>query len=432
MHYIPMTVLEFSFRFRMGGLSAPRKTLMNGLGAAECQEEALRHVCGLFNEESDVVFVGFGKFESSEDGWVTIPSWEVKVLHPLNAMAGMIIVQKLSNITVGEVVPDDLREKVLSFRNRELARQGSEFLMKHFKFSGGDDLGEWTAAWQRSLDLYRADHHFSPETLHDHLVKYERSKMFEITDVGFLEDSASIAKQSMLLPDGYVPGKDPGNTGHLDEAYGILRQVAGLRSGWISEGNISIGRLLQEVTSNEVFETLNSRIEPGTAPRVNTFAMMIIYLKFRALVRDINSENGEENFSRTVATVRALLPKETQIALMLAGMRFGISQFSTMFTKPDRSANSRYSNFRTEKSEPAARPGERTYHYDRDGNDRGMGNKRNYYDSEKTKRPGKPPKQTSFRKKPLPQNPVQEELFVPQKSDIRPPVLPGGTRAASE
>lgn len=424
MHYIPLTVLEFSSRFRMGSLSSPKEFLMDELSAAACNEEALRHLCGLFTEESDVVFVGFEGFEHSAPGWISVPSWKVMVLHPVSFEAGMAIVQRLNNMTVGDPVPDDLREKVAAFRNRELADRGHDFLMKHFNITNAGLTGPWRSAWQASIDQYRLDHHFPPASLLDHLVKYERTKMFEKSDIGFLEDTASIAKLSMQLPDGYVPGDGFGDNSHFDGVYGLLKQVAILRSGYIRLGNFSMVRLLREVAKEPVFNELNSRIEPGIDSSVNTFAMMMIYLKFRSLIREINSDQGEENFRRTVISMMELLPDEAVIALSLAGMRFGIHQFSIMFSKPDMMINSRYFSVLKEKSEEVAQDTERTYHYGETHRTHGYGENRQPYHRAKKQPPTGPVKPASAKKSNITGSPVQLKMFDDQQYVPEAPIKP--------
>ncbi len=362
MHYIPVTVLEFSSRFRMGSLSTREDLVMCELSASACADEAMMHLCGLFTEESDVVFAGFSSYETCGAGWITIPATEVKVLHPLNHMAGMIILQKLGNMSIGEPVPDDLREKMVNFKNRELAERGATFLLKYFGFESEEFLAGWRPAWKGSLDAYRENHHFEPATLPDYLVKYERTKFFEKSDIGFLEDSASIAKQSMLLPDGYVPGESSGNNCHLDEAYALLKRVAGVRRSLIDEGRSSMNHILDVVTGDPVFGELNGKITSGIPGGVNTFAMMIIYLKLRDLIRGINGEDGVARLERSVTSLVQFMPREAATALCLAGMRFGINEFAIMFSKPDAVVNSKYAITQPETAYEPATTRERTYH----------------------------------------------------------------------
>jgi len=334
MYYIPFTVHEFANRFRMGSLSIPVEYLMEKLDSGSCSEGALRHFCGLFVEESDIIFVGFSLSSPGEGSWLEVPSWEVKLVHPISVATRTAISYRLGNCVVGEPVSEELRQKVTAFRNHEVASRAADFLMQKFDIGEAGFISKWREAWQEALDRYRDDAGFAPATLPEFLVGYERRKSFERSDLGFFEDSASIVKQSMLLPDGYVPGGEAGNNGHLDEVYALLRQMATLRNGWLATGNTSIHTLLREVAAEPVVGGLNGLIEPGLGEEVNTFAMMMVYLKFRALCRDINSDGGAARFELSVTRLLREMPRETSIALCLAGMRFGIHEFSAMFTDP--------------------------------------------------------------------------------------------------
>ncbi|KAA0259890.1 MAG: hypothetical protein EDM75_07475 [Chlorobiota bacterium] len=285
-------------------------------------------------EESDIIFVGFNLSSPGEGSWLEVPSWDVKLVHPISEATRTAISYRLGNCVIGEPVPAELRQKVTAFRNHEVASRAADFLMQKFDIGEAAFVSKWREAWQEALDRYRDDAGFAPATLPEFLVSYERRKSFERSDLGFFEDSASIVKQSMLLPDGFVPGGEAGNNGHLDEVYALLRQMATLRNGWLAGGNTSIHTLLREVAAAPVVADIDGLIDPAFGERISTFAMMMIYLKFRALCRDINSDGGAARFELSVTRLLREMPVETSIALCLAGMRFGIHEFSAMFTDP--------------------------------------------------------------------------------------------------
>lgn len=341
MRYIPFTVLEFANRFRMGSLSIPNEFVMERLDAGAFNPDALSHFCGLFVEESDLIFVGFNMPPVVEGAWAEFPAWEVKIVHPLSDAARTVISYRLGNCVIGEPVPDELRLEVILYRSHEISGRGADFLISRFDLKDSGLLSKWRLLWQQALDRYHEEEGFAPVTFPEYLVNYERRKSFERNDLGFFEDSASIVKQSMLLPDGYVPGSSAGDDGHLDEVYALLRQLAALRNGWLSRGNVQMNTLLREIADNPAVAALNHMIYFEGNEGLNTFAMTMIYLKLRALCREINNPGGAARFELFITRILMDMPLEATIAITLTGMRFGIHEFSAMFSEPVEPVNER-------------------------------------------------------------------------------------------
>ena len=353
MYYLPLHIINFSTQYRMGCISAPSKFLMNELNAAACPAESIAYFSGLFKEESDVIFIGFSLFASDKKtGYTTIFSEDVLTVHPLGIIAAQMMPQLIDRDLISEPVEKNLREKLISFRNKELAGRGSGFLMRLFGIEDTTFLDGLGKIWVRSLEKYMTDQNFVPATLADYLMTYERTRNFNKNAVGILEDTASLIKQLYGLPDGYHPaplmgtetlfpenseispekpiGSDEGEN-HHDWVYLRLKQIAEVRKELLDSKEISFISVLERVNSNRVFTEFNNDLRAMESEPERWFQVIMIYLQFRLKIREGIQGDNAIRFWYFVKDVLMIMPKETITALYLAGQRFGINEFVPLF-----------------------------------------------------------------------------------------------------
>jgi hypothetical protein len=316
----------------MGCISAPKEFITEELNAAAYSAESITHFVGLFTEESDVVFVKFSQFKEVVDSrFISFLSENVLSIHPLDSSVSRIIEHKVDGILIGEAVSFELREEFISFRNKEIAYRGAGFLMRLF---GVEDLCflEATASeWFKALEKFRADQNFVPATLLEFIMTYERTRDFNRNDVGVLEDSARLLKQFYGLPDGYKPGSKVKGGKKLEWVYSHLQLVASLRNELLSLGDFSFISIINKINSIPVFAEFNSDLKRNENEPERFFQVMMIYLKLREMIR-VGLKGGKAmNFWYFVKEIIAVMPKEAILALYMAGMRFGVNEFVSLF-----------------------------------------------------------------------------------------------------
>ncbi len=353
MYYLPLHIINFSTQYRMGCISAPSKFLMNELNAAACPAESIAYFSGLFKEESDVIFIGFSLFASDKKtGYTTIFSEDVLTVHPLSIIAAQMMPQLIDRDLISEPVEKNLREKLISFRNEELAGRGSGFLMRLFGIEDTTFLDGLGKIWVRSLEKYMTDQNFVPATLADYLMTYERTRNFNKNAVGILEDSASLIKQFYGLPDGYHPAPvqenetlfpedgevlstppavSTGAEDHHEWVYLRLKQIAEVRKELLGSEEISFISVLERVNSNPVFTEFNNDLRAMESEPERWFQVIMIYLQLRSKIRVGIQADNAVRFWFFIKDILMIMPKETIIALYLAGQRFGINEFVPLF-----------------------------------------------------------------------------------------------------
>lgn len=353
MNYLPLHIINFSTQYRMGCISAPSQFIMNELNAAACPAESITYFSGLFKEESEVIFIGFSRYSVDEKtGYITIFSEDVLTVHPLSLEASQMMPQLIEKGLISEPVERGLRDKIISFRNKELAGRGSGFLMRLFGIEDTTFLDGLGKIWFKSLEKYMGDQNFAPATLPEHLMTYERTRNFNKNAIGILEDAASLIKQLYRLPDGYQPssGKDsetlfPENneivserlTGlkgvedHHEWVYPRLKQIAEVRKELLDSKEISFVSVLERVNSNPVFTEFNNDLRAMESEPDRWFQVIMIYLQFRLKIREGIQGDNAVRFWYFVKDILMIMPKETITALYLAGQRFGINEFVPLF-----------------------------------------------------------------------------------------------------
>lgn len=353
LNYLPLHIINFSTQYRMGCISAPIKFVMNELNAAACPAESISYLSGLFKEESDVIFIGFTRYTTDKkNGHITIFSDDVETVHPLSREASKMMPQLIQRELISEPVEKELRDKLMAFRNKELAERGSGFLMRLFGIEDTIFLEGLAKIWYKSIEKYITDQNFAPSTLPEHLMTYERTKNFNKNAIGILEDTASLIKQFYGLPDGYHPApvKDDGALfpenselfleesisskeveNHHDWVYTRLKQIAGVRRELLDLQEVSFISILERVNSDGVFKEFNDDLRAMESEPERWFQVIMIYLQFRLKIREGIQGDDAGRFWHFVKDVLIVMPKETITALFLMGQRFGINEFVPLF-----------------------------------------------------------------------------------------------------
>lgn len=367
MNYLPLHIINFSTQYRMGCISAPIEFIMNELNAATCPAESISYLSGLFKEESDVIFIGFSRYNTdTKSGHITIFSEDVETVHPLSFEASQMMPQIIEKGLISEPVEKRLREKLISFRNKELAGRGSGFLMRLFGVQDTTFLDELGKIWFKTLEKYLGDQNFPPVTLPEYLMTYERTRNFNKNAVGILEDSASLVKQFYGLPDGYHPESVkvsetlfPESNGILAErqmgpdevqnhhewVYLRLKQIAEIRKELLDSKEISFISILERVNSGKVFSEFNHDLRATESEPERWFQVIMIYLQLRVKIREGIQGDNAVRFWYFVKDVLMIMPKETMTALYLAGQRFGINEFVPLFVFMNHPPKSRPAEF---------------------------------------------------------------------------------------
>ncbi|KAB2908130.1 MAG: hypothetical protein LC102_06525 [Ignavibacteriales bacterium] len=338
MYYLPVTVLEFTSKYRMGAISAPEEFLMKELQPDGCSEPLLEHFCGLFEEEVDIIFIGFENFSSGEGNWAQVLSHDITEVRPLSDGARASLAAKLSDLYIGEPVPEALAIKVLEFRNKELAERGAAFLRGVFNISEKAVVWEWVDSWMAALELFRRDHLFTPESVAECMMTYERRKSFERSDIGFFEDAVSLLKGILGVPEDYNNRKKYPNRKEIDKAINQLNDLAVFRNELIASEATDIRNFICLVSNHPVVNEINGQISEGIGGALNPILMILFYLKFRAMIRNGLDEYLQEDFKRTASDLLTVAPAEASTALYLAGLRFGIVAFTPMFGLKNRAS----------------------------------------------------------------------------------------------
>lgn len=330
MPYIPMNIVQFSIEYRMGCVIAPKRYAIDDLNAATHSDDLYSDFSGLFLEESELIFVKIPAFPADARDVVAVPSDMILSVHPLNRAAMRMIETKVEKKLIGEPVGEELCREVLAFRNRELAYRGGDFLMRLFGIDDRSSLQAVSGSWFEVLCKFRENQNFKPATILEFMMTYERSKDFNRNDVGVLEDAASLLKQYSGMPDGWTPKR--GKSSPLDTVLKRLREVAALRSELLESGETAFTGIIKRVNSNPVFEEINGELKFGEDSPLRGFQTIMIYLKLREFVRNRLTGDTAARFLFFVKEMLALMPVETTVALYLAGMRFGIHEFVSLFT----------------------------------------------------------------------------------------------------
>lgn len=353
MNYLPLHIINFSTQFRMGFINAPSQFVMNELNAAACPAESISYLPGLFNEESDLIFIGFTRFKKDEmTGFITIFSEDIESIHPLSSECAQILPQLIEKELIVEPVEKGLREKLISFRNSELAGRGSAFLMRLFGVEDVMFLDGLGKTWFNILEKYSIDQNFPSSTLPEYLMTYERTKNFHKNGVGILEDTASLIKQFYGLPDGYHPqplmengtlfpetigilSDEPSSSdpefNHFDWVYSRLKKVANLRMELLDRRETDFITVLQSVNANPVVGEFNKDLRASRSEPERWFQVIMIYLQLRLKIREGIQGDNAVRFWFFVKDFLIIMPKETITALYLAGIRFGINEFVPLF-----------------------------------------------------------------------------------------------------
>lgn len=353
MKYLPLHIINFSTQYRMGCISAPIKFIMNELNAAACPPESISYLSGLFKEESDVIFIGFSRYTTDKkNGHITIFSDDVETVHPLSRDASKIMAQLIQKELISEPVENGLRNKLIVFRNKELAERGSGFLMRLFGIEDTSFLDGLGKVWYKSIEKYIADQNFATSTLPECLMTYERTKNFNKNAIGILEDTASLIKQFYGLPDGYQPSpvnedetlfpgngklfsEEPGSSkgveNHHDWVYTRLKKIAEVRRELLDLKEVSFISILERVNSDRVFNEFNEDLRAVESEPERWFQVIMIYLQFRLKIREGIQGDDAGRFYYFVKDVLIVMPKETITALFLMGHRFGINEFVPLF-----------------------------------------------------------------------------------------------------
>lgn len=353
MKYLPLHIINFSTQYRMGCISAPIKFILNELNAAACPTESISYLSGLFKEESDVIFIGFSRYTTDKkNGHITIFSDDVETVHPLSRDASKMMAQLIQKELISEPVESGLRNKLIVFRNKELAERGSGFLMRLFGIEDTSFLDGLGKVWYKSIEKYIADQNFATSTLPECLMTYERTKNFNKNAIGILEDTASLIKQFYGLPDGYQPSpvkedetlfnengelfseKPVSSTeveNHHDWVFTRLKKIAEVRRELLDLKEVSFISILERANSDGVFNEFNEDLRAMESEPESWFQVIMIYLQFRLKIREGIQGDNAVRFWYFIKDVLMIMPKETITALYLAGQRFGINEFVPLF-----------------------------------------------------------------------------------------------------
>ena len=329
MPYIPMNIVQFSIEYRMGCIIAPKRYAIDDLNAATHSDDLYRDFSGLFLEESELIFVRIPDFSAEDGDVVRIPSDKIVSVHPLNRAVKRMIETKVEGELIGEPAGEELCNEVLTFRNRELAYRGGDFLFRLFGIDDCPSLHALSSSWFEVLGKFRGDQNFRPVSILEFMMTYERTKAFNTNDVGVLEDAASLLKKYCGMPDGWAPKK--GKDSPLNIVLSRLKGVAELRSELLESGETDFLKIIERVNSLPVFEDINGDLKFDDDAAFRGFQTIMIYLKLREFIR--NSLNGDNaaSFYYFVKEMLALMPAETAVALCFTGMRFGIHEFVSLF-----------------------------------------------------------------------------------------------------
>lgn len=329
MPYIPKNLVQFSIEYRMGRIIAPKRYAIDDLNAATHSDDLYNHFCGLFLEESEIIFVKIPQFENTENDVVLVPSDEVISVHPLSDSSAGFIAAKVDRELLGEPLGEELYREVLEYRNREIATRGGEFLMRLFGIEGYGFIEPIAKSWFEAIEKFRKDQNYFPESLLDFMMTYERTKAFNKNDVGVLEDAASLLKQYSGLPDGWSPME--GEDSPLVKVLERLKKVAVLRGEILSSDKKSLVDIIERVNCTPVFEEINNDLAIGGQAPLRFFQILMIYLKLRELIRLRLTGDTAARFYFFAKDILLMMPKEGAVALYLAGMRFGVNEFVSMF-----------------------------------------------------------------------------------------------------
>ncbi len=319
----PITVINYSYQFKFNRITIAPNALIDVNNAAE--DERLYLKVGLFLEESEIIFLEIDKEKIDWDAqFVAISLDDIKSIRPLSRYAEGIVRTKIASVKVGSPIDRNIASRIINYRNREVAKRGSECLLHLLGAEKTPALIELEQTFSEKVSKFRNNVHYNPDSIYDHILKYERSKPFPMNDLGIMLDCGSLLKSNFaydLLPEN-----------ELKEMRRLFSPFVVVKDQFEKRGDIDLMTLIKALSEYPEIRELNEQIPFFETPeRFNFIASIMIYLKMRMLIRDEFHVKYPSQFISYLRRLNQEFEHDALNAIVMLGMRFGIHEFVTLF-----------------------------------------------------------------------------------------------------
>lgn len=322
-----MTVIDYSLQYKFNRFIINSNALIDL--NKELEDEQLYLRVGLFLEESEIIFLEIeGDKIAFPSSFFEISFEDIKSIRPLSEQATPLVRLKIGSTKISKSIDRNIANRIINYRDKMLAERGSDYLLKIVEANKTSFLLELEQEFLKIVNKYHHNVHFTPDSIFEYILKYERSKPFPMNDLGFMLDCGSILKSNFDY--------DPLNKKEIIEMRKLFQpfvkvheELGGVR------GDIQLTSLIHKLSKYPEIKELNEQIKfVESNEYFNYLATIMIYLKLRSLIREGYHEKHPRYFVELLKRFKADFGHDALNAFVMLGMRFGIQEFVTLFEIP--------------------------------------------------------------------------------------------------
>ncbi len=333
MKVVATNIFDFTTWYKFGNKTISRSSIID-LSDVSLTGESLLAKTGFFEEEYEVFYLELNDdVISGTDELLNVSLYEIIFIIPISETGARLLQAKIPDIKLSEPLEENLSQKLIVARNNFLAIKGAKNILASFDIQWKAEYEQIQNNFLGALNKYKKNLNAEQDTIIDHIIFYERSKPYPLTDQGFLFDVGSIIRTWFRLSDNDFKNKET-----LKETdpykYELIEQAICL-SKFLQNNEVEgvWQAFINYYDKNKQLHVLNKELAfSDVLPGINNLLVIAFYLKFRHLIR--NSRILEDwIFTDKITRHLSKVPEETKIALLLNGLFFGALKFKELHYK---------------------------------------------------------------------------------------------------